>query len=210
MHILVLGAAGMVGRKLCERLLRDGRLGKSEITKLTLHDVVEPKKPEKAGFAVEFLLIDEVAAKAGVQHVAVRRIGQDAMRIRLGRHDLLCRLHDAIRSDWIDRHLVAAIGSAEQKLSAPVGGDIGHGIGQRTGTHRRQLAGPGIDGEGHHRIRLVAQADIKTLPVGADRERQRVPSPADLVRRAAAGGRTPRCSGQGSFGDSRECRHVAA
>ena len=29
MHILVLGAAGMVGRKLCERLLRDGRLGKS-------------------------------------------------------------------------------------------------------------------------------------------------------------------------------------
>ena len=53
MHILVLGAAGMVGRKLCERLLRDGRLGKSEITKLTMHDVVEPKKPEKAGFAVE-------------------------------------------------------------------------------------------------------------------------------------------------------------
>ena len=37
MHILVLGAAGMVGRKLCERLLRDGRLGKSDITKLTMH-----------------------------------------------------------------------------------------------------------------------------------------------------------------------------
>ena len=43
MHILVLGAAGMVGRKLCERLLRDGRLGKSDNTKLTMHDVVEPK-----------------------------------------------------------------------------------------------------------------------------------------------------------------------
>ncbi|MBV8921847.1 MAG: NAD(P)-dependent oxidoreductase, partial [Bradyrhizobium sp.] len=28
MHILVLGAAGMVGRKLSERLLRDGRLGR--------------------------------------------------------------------------------------------------------------------------------------------------------------------------------------
>ena len=32
MHILVLGAAGMVGRKLVERLLRDGRLGKADIT----------------------------------------------------------------------------------------------------------------------------------------------------------------------------------
>ena len=31
MHILVLGAAGMVGRKLTERLLRDGRLGNGDI-----------------------------------------------------------------------------------------------------------------------------------------------------------------------------------
>lgn len=53
MHILVLGAAGMVGRKLVERLLRDGRLGKADITKLTLHDVVAPAKPEKPGFPVE-------------------------------------------------------------------------------------------------------------------------------------------------------------
>ena len=29
LHVLVLGAAGMVGRKLVDRLLRDGRLGKS-------------------------------------------------------------------------------------------------------------------------------------------------------------------------------------
>ena len=53
MHVLVLGAAGMVGRKLVDRLLRDGRLGKSDITKLTLHDVVAPAKPEKAGFSVD-------------------------------------------------------------------------------------------------------------------------------------------------------------
>ena len=52
MHVLVLGAAGMVGRKLVDRLLRDGRLGKSDISKLTLHDVVAPAKPEKAGFTV--------------------------------------------------------------------------------------------------------------------------------------------------------------
>ncbi|WP_024510905.1 D-erythronate dehydrogenase [Bradyrhizobium sp. ARR65] len=53
MHILVLGAAGMVGRKLVERLLREGRLGNSDITRLTLHDVVAPAKPDKAGFPVE-------------------------------------------------------------------------------------------------------------------------------------------------------------
>jgi D-erythronate 2-dehydrogenase len=53
LHVLVLGAAGMVGRKLVDRLLRDGRLGKSDITKLTLHDVVAPAKPEKAGIPVD-------------------------------------------------------------------------------------------------------------------------------------------------------------
>ncbi len=36
----------MVGRKLTERLVRDGRLGKDTITKLTLQDVVAPAKPE--------------------------------------------------------------------------------------------------------------------------------------------------------------------
>jgi nucleoside-diphosphate-sugar epimerase len=53
LHVLVLGAAGMVGRKLVERLLKDGRLGKSDISKMTLHDVVAPAKPEKPGFPVE-------------------------------------------------------------------------------------------------------------------------------------------------------------
>jgi len=45
LHILVLGAAGMVGRKLTERLVRDGRLGGREITHLTLQDVVAPQNP---------------------------------------------------------------------------------------------------------------------------------------------------------------------
>src|ERR1700740_138548 len=43
----------MVGRKLVERLLKDGRVGKTDITKMTLHDVVAPAKPEKAGFPVD-------------------------------------------------------------------------------------------------------------------------------------------------------------
>src|SRR6201985_301520 len=43
----------MVGRKLVERLLRDGRLGKADIRKLSLHDVVAPAEPEKPGVPVE-------------------------------------------------------------------------------------------------------------------------------------------------------------
>src|SRR4051794_23345890 len=42
-HILVFGAAGMVGRKLIERLFRDGRLGGRQISRLTATDVVEPE-----------------------------------------------------------------------------------------------------------------------------------------------------------------------
>jgi nucleoside-diphosphate-sugar epimerase len=45
LHILVLGAAGMVGRKLVDQLLRDGRLGKTDIKRMTLQDVVSPAKP---------------------------------------------------------------------------------------------------------------------------------------------------------------------
>ncbi len=58
MHVLVLGAAGMVGRKLSQRLLGDGRLGKRDITRMTLHDVVAPAKPEKAGFPVDVIASD--------------------------------------------------------------------------------------------------------------------------------------------------------
>jgi nucleoside-diphosphate-sugar epimerase len=53
MHILVLGAAGMVGRKLLERLAREGHLGGREITRATLHDVVEPSAPAGASFRSE-------------------------------------------------------------------------------------------------------------------------------------------------------------
>ena len=58
MHILVLGAAGMIGRKLVERLVRDGQLGDAAITKMTLQDVVAPRAPEGAGFAVETIAGD--------------------------------------------------------------------------------------------------------------------------------------------------------
>ena len=51
MHILIIGAAGMVGRKLAEKLAKDGHLGGREITKATLHDVIEPSAPAGAKFS---------------------------------------------------------------------------------------------------------------------------------------------------------------
>ncbi len=53
MHILILGAAGMVGRKFLERLARDGQLGGKPVSKVTAHDVVAPVKPAGASFAFE-------------------------------------------------------------------------------------------------------------------------------------------------------------
>ncbi len=49
MQMLIIGAAGMVGRKLVERLVRDKALNGKAIDKLVLVDVVAPGQP--AGFA---------------------------------------------------------------------------------------------------------------------------------------------------------------
>lgn len=49
MHILITGAAGMIGRKLSARLVKDGQLNGKKIDRLTLIDVVAPENP--AGFA---------------------------------------------------------------------------------------------------------------------------------------------------------------
>ena len=65
MHILVLGAAGMVGRKLVERLVKDGRLGKTDIKSMTLQDVVAPAAP--AGSSIAFKTVTgDVADQATV------------------------------------------------------------------------------------------------------------------------------------------------
>jgi D-erythronate 2-dehydrogenase len=72
LHVLVLGAAGMVGRKLVERLLRDGRLGKGDITRLTLQDVVAPNKPEKAGYPVDVVAGDFAVAGFAEKLIADR------------------------------------------------------------------------------------------------------------------------------------------
>jgi len=60
MHILVTGAAGMIGRKFVERVARQGRLGDQAVAKMTLTDIVTPTAP-KAGFSVE-ARADDIAA----------------------------------------------------------------------------------------------------------------------------------------------------
>jgi nucleoside-diphosphate-sugar epimerase len=49
MHVLIIGAAGMIGRKLTERLVKDGGLNGRAIDRLTLIDIVVPARP--AGFS---------------------------------------------------------------------------------------------------------------------------------------------------------------
>ncbi len=62
MHSLILGAAGMVGRKLTDRLVADGTLAGQDVTGLTLVDVVEPARPAGFGGAVETIVADVSAA----------------------------------------------------------------------------------------------------------------------------------------------------
>jgi nucleoside-diphosphate-sugar epimerase len=72
LHILILGAAGMVGRKLTDRLMKDGQLGGREITKLTLQDVVAPMRPLDATIPVEIITSDFADAASAAPLVASR------------------------------------------------------------------------------------------------------------------------------------------
>jgi nucleoside-diphosphate-sugar epimerase len=52
MHICITGAAGMVGRKVTERILKDGRIGEHRVRKLTLHDIVAPAAQATPGTTI--------------------------------------------------------------------------------------------------------------------------------------------------------------
>jgi nucleoside-diphosphate-sugar epimerase len=70
MHILITGAAGMIGRKLTARLVKDGTLNGKSIDKFTLTDVVAAEKP--AGFSgkVEISTCDLAAPGAAEKLIA--------------------------------------------------------------------------------------------------------------------------------------------
>lgn len=52
MHISILGGGGFLGRKLAERLARDGSLGATPVSSLTLFDLQPPPAPDRAPFPV--------------------------------------------------------------------------------------------------------------------------------------------------------------
>ncbi len=69
MHILITGAAGMIGRKLVARLVAVGALNGKPIDKLTLIDVSVPQKPQDFTGSVETSaadIADAAAARAAV------------------------------------------------------------------------------------------------------------------------------------------------
>jgi nucleoside-diphosphate-sugar epimerase len=72
MKILVIGAAGMVGRKLVERLACDGKLGSEPIEELSLVDVVAPDSPVDAGFTVGSAVADLAEPGVAQEIVAAR------------------------------------------------------------------------------------------------------------------------------------------
>lgn len=72
MHILIIGAAGMIGRKLVNRLVLDGNLSGKAITALTLVDVVEAVAPSGFSGTVSVLTAD-LSAPAAAQNLINQR-----------------------------------------------------------------------------------------------------------------------------------------
>jgi D-erythronate 2-dehydrogenase len=71
-HILITGATGMIGRKLTERLGKDGGLNGRPIEQLTLLDVVAPQRPAKVAEKIEAVAADLAASGAAAKAIADR------------------------------------------------------------------------------------------------------------------------------------------
>ncbi len=72
MRILIIGAAGMVGRKLVARLAREGTLNAEPVDAMTLVDVVAPAAPEGFGGEVEAVTAD-LSAPGEAERLVARR-----------------------------------------------------------------------------------------------------------------------------------------
>ena len=72
MKVLIVGGAGMVGRKLAEAMLRDGHVGGREVTGLHLADVVEPARPNGAADDVVLSTVDLSEPDAASRLIAER------------------------------------------------------------------------------------------------------------------------------------------
>ncbi|MBV8444225.1 MAG: SDR family oxidoreductase [Hyphomicrobiales bacterium] len=72
MKALIIGAAGMIGRKLTERLMRDGRLAGRQIAQLNLVDIVAPQPLANAPFPVALEAFDIAAPYVAPKLIALR------------------------------------------------------------------------------------------------------------------------------------------
>lgn len=72
MHVLIVGAAGMVGRKLTDRLASDMALGGQAISSLTLADVIAPEAPAHFKGRVRRLAVDISAPGEAEKLIAER------------------------------------------------------------------------------------------------------------------------------------------
>jgi nucleoside-diphosphate-sugar epimerase len=111
MHILITGAAGMIGRKLTARLVADRALAGKPIDKLTLLDIAAPQAPAKFGGSVGIIaadLADPATARAAIAarpetifHLAAVVSGEAEVDFEKGMHvnfDGARALFDAIRT----------------------------------------------------------------------------------------------------------------
>src|SRR5258706_5799212 len=72
MHILITGAAGMIGRKLTERLILERGLGGMAIDKLTLVDIVAPARAASFSDHVKTAAADLAVPGSTAKAIAAR------------------------------------------------------------------------------------------------------------------------------------------
>jgi D-erythronate 2-dehydrogenase len=132
MHILITGAAGMIGRKLTARLVATGVFNNQQIEKLTLVDVNAPQPPEKFTGRVATIgadIADAVAARSAVAgrpdvvfHLAAIVSGEAELDFEKGMHvnfDGSRALLEAIRASGDDYRPRLVFSSSIAVFGAP-------------------------------------------------------------------------------------------
>ena len=115
-HVLILGAAGMIGGKLTARLVADENVGGRTIERLTLADVVAPQQPVGVG-QVELVATDLAAPG-------------EAERLVEGRPDLIFHLAAVVQ---------VKLRRTSRRLPGQSGRHPGTPRGRTGGAHRRRL-----------------------------------------------------------------------
>ena len=130
MKLLIIGAAGMVGRRLAEAVLKDGALGGKPVDALTAFDVVEPglstrdKVTEIAGDISDRATVDQLVADRPdvIFHLAAIVSGEAEADFDKGyaiNLDGTRHLFEAIRAQGSDYHPRVVYTSSIAVLARP-------------------------------------------------------------------------------------------